>query len=192
LLAAVGSGLVPLVAACRFGTSNFDAQTNQFYTPAEGVNDRTSQVDVLNALVVSDQDGRGRFIAGLVNNSTTASDALQQVQGSGKNADVKGTLSSPISVGPNDFVQLADQGVEPVVLTGSSIVAGRFIELTLTFSQADEVTVLLPVVTSEDEYGELQAPTPSSTPSATPSSTPSGSSSASPSESPSATSSATS
>ena len=151
--------VAPLVASCSFGTSNFDAQTNQFYTPAEGVNERSSGVDVLNALVVADGSGSGRFIAGLVNNSDLTDDALTDVQGSGASSDVKGTLATPIDVVRDGFVQLADEGVEPVVLEGEQLVPGRFIEVTITFEEAEEVTVKLPVVTTEDDFEDVEIPT---------------------------------
>jgi len=155
----VALGVVPLVASCSLGTSNFDAQTNQFYTPAEGVNERSGVVDVLNALVVADEAGRGRFIAGLANNSDTVDDALTGVQGSGESAEVTGSLEAPIDVALDGFVQLADEGVEPVVLEGEKIVPGRFIELTISFQEADELTVKLPVVTSEDDFEDVDVPT---------------------------------
>ncbi len=160
--------MAPALASCSLGTSNFDAQTNQFYTPGEGVNERSGGVDVLNALVVSDGGGRGRFIAGLVNNSDTTDDALTEVKGAGDSGAVSGTLSTPIDVAADAFVQLADSGVEPVVLEGEPIKAGRFIELTISFEQADAVTVKLPVVTAEDDYQDVELPTPSETSSATP------------------------
>ncbi len=156
--------MVPLVASCSFGTSNFDAQTNQFYTPAEGINERSGGVDVLNALVVADGDGQGRFIAGLVNNSDSTDDALTQVQGAGDSSDIQGTLQTPIDVAPNGFVQLADQGVEPVVLQGDQIVPGDFVELTMTFQQADPVTVQLPVVAAEDDFADVELPSAEASP----------------------------
>jgi hypothetical protein len=154
----VALGAAPALAACSFGTSNFDAQTNQFYTPAEGVNERTGGVDVLNALVVADEAGRGRFIAGLVNNSELTDDALTQVQGAGDDGDVQGSLGTPIDVVRDGFVNLADEGSEPVVLEGEQIVPGRFVEVTLTFQEADEVTVEIPVVTAEDDYADIEVP----------------------------------
>jgi hypothetical protein len=146
------------VASCSFGTSNFDAQTNQVYNPAEGVNDRSSTMDVLDALIVSDEDGRGRFIAGLVNNSHSTDDALISVAGSGKDAAIKGSLATPIDVVPDGYVQLAADGVEPVVLEGDPIVAGTFVEVTVSFNQADAVTLQLPVVTAEDDFAGITVP----------------------------------
>ncbi len=156
--------VTPAVASCSFGTSNFDAQTNQFYTPAEGVNERSGGVDVLNALVVADETGRGRFIAGLVNNSDLTDDALTQVQGAGETADIQGTLQTPVDVVRDGFVQLADEGVEPVVLEGDQIIPGRFIDITITFQEADEVTVKVPVVTAEDDFAGVEIPAEEASP----------------------------
>jgi hypothetical protein len=160
----VALGVAPLVASCSFGTSNFDAQTNQFYTPAEGVNERSSGVDVLNALVVADESGRGRFIAGLATNSDTTDDALTAVRGSGESSGVEGTLATPIDVVRDGFVQLADGDVEPVMLEGKPIVPGRFIELTIEFEEAEPVTVKLPVVTSDDDFEGVEIPSAEASP----------------------------
>ena len=151
-------GVAPALASCSFGTSNFDAQTNQFYTPAEGINERTGGVDVLNALVVADEAGRGRFIAGLVNNSDQTDDALTRVQGAGDDSDIQGSLGTPIDIVRDSFVQLADESSEPVVLEGEQIVPGRFVEVTITFQEAEEVTVELPVVPAEDDFEGVEVP----------------------------------
>ncbi len=156
--------VAPVLAACSFGTSNFDAQTNQYYTPAEGINERSSGVDVLNALIVSGEAGQGRFIAGLVNNSDTTDDALEQVQGSGESADVQGSLASPIDVIRDGFVQLADEGVEPVAVEGDAIVPGSFVEVTMSFQTADDVTIKVPVVTAEDDFEGVDLPSAEASP----------------------------
>ena len=163
LLAAVALGVTPLVASCSFGTSNFDAQTNQFYTPAEGVNERSGGVDVLNAVIVAEEEGRGRFIAGLVNNSDLEDDALTGVEGSGESADLQGSLETPIDVVADGFVQLADEG-EPVVLEGDAIVPGLFVEVTITFDKAAEATIKLPVVPAEDDFEGVEIPAAEASP----------------------------
>ncbi len=163
MLAAVGLGVAPVLASCSLGTSNFDAQTNQFYTPGEGVNERSGGVDLLNALVVADEAGRGRFIAGLVNNSDTTDDALLEVQGAGDDGDVQGSLEAPIDVVADGFVQLADEG-DPVLLEGEAIVPGEFVEVTVTFQEADALTVELPVVTAEDDFEGVEIPSAEASP----------------------------
>jgi hypothetical protein len=164
VLAVVGLGVAPALASCSFGTSNFDAQTNQFYTPAEGVNERSGGVDVLNALIVSDEAGRGRFIAGLVNNSDLTDDALTDVQGAGDDSDITGSVQTPIDVVRDGFVQLADEGEEPVVLEGEAIAPGTFVHVTITFQEADAVTVELPVVAAEDDFADVEIPSAEASP----------------------------
>jgi hypothetical protein len=160
----VALGVALVLASCSFGTSNFDAQTNQFYTPAEGVNERSGGVDLLNALVVADEAGTGRFIAALVNNSDLTDDSLTGVQGAGESEDVAGSLATPIDVVRDGFVQLADEGVEPVVLSGDAIVPGRFVELTISFQEAGDITVKLPVVTAEDDFEGVEIPSAETSP----------------------------
>ena len=55
----------PVLSSCGV---NFGAPTDQVYNAAVGVDNRDSQVDVLNALVVTGEDGKGTIVAGLVNN----------------------------------------------------------------------------------------------------------------------------
>ena len=52
--------LVPGLGACQY-------QTDQVYQPGVGVNNRDGTVDVLGAVVVSSTDGKGTFVASLVN-----------------------------------------------------------------------------------------------------------------------------
>ena len=58
--------LVPALASC-----GFNAQTDQVYQAAVGINDRSGEVDILNALIVSGEDGSGTFAGTLVNKDTT-------------------------------------------------------------------------------------------------------------------------
>jgi len=51
---------VPALSSCGV---NFSAQTDQVYTPAEGALNRDGDVDVLNALIVSDQAGEANSAA---------------------------------------------------------------------------------------------------------------------------------
>jgi hypothetical protein len=49
---------LPLLASC-----GFDKATDQVYTPGAGTDDRSGDVDVLSAVIVSAQPGPGTFIA---------------------------------------------------------------------------------------------------------------------------------
>lgn len=173
--------LAPLLAAC-----GFNAQTDQVYQPAVGVNDRSGNVDILNALIVSGTDGSGTFAGTLVNKNQTEDDTLQSVTGPDVTAS-RGTVDVPAG----EAALLADTG--DLSLTGDGIVPGKWVELTFVFSSGQSTTMKVPVVDASGDYADVPPPstaTPSSSPSSKPSSKPSSQTSPSSSSSPSASSTA--
>jgi len=180
----------PALAAC--GVS-FGAQTDQVYTPADGVSARGGEVDVLNALIVSDTPGTGRLIAGLSNENTSKDDTLTGVRGAGEDKDVTFSLAGGSTTIPaGGLLQLADASAANVVANGSPdlVKPGAFIRLTFSFQNAQEATVDVPVLEPDDTYSDVQLP-PAKGGSPSPSSesgspSPSTSDSGSPSPSPSA------
>jgi hypothetical protein len=143
--------LAPVLTAC-----GFSEQTDQVYQPAVGVNDRSGQIDILNALIVSGEDGSGTFAGTLVNKNTTESDTLDSVTGPGITSSRR---SVEIPAGGNAL--LADTG--RVTVTGTGIEPGKFVELTLGFASGQSTTVKVPVVAAEGDYAEV--PLPSASPS---------------------------
>lgn len=165
---------IPALGAC-----GFNAQTDQPYQPAVGANDRNSNVDVLGAVVVSNKSGTGNFIVTLVNNDTSRPDKLVSIQGNGVQVAAPVTPQIP----PEGKVNLADKSVGGVLVKGTNVVAGGYVTLRLNFTNADPVTVDVPVITDTGPYVGL-APSASASPSSTPSSGSSSSPSASASASP--------
>jgi hypothetical protein len=147
--------LIPTLGACGFGY-----QTDQVYQPAVGVNESSGTVDVLGAVVVSSSEGRGTFVASLVNQDLEEPDTLASITGE----DVEVQLSAPIELDPDSLLNLADSGA--VSVTGDSVSPGRFVRLTLTFESGQETEVNAPVVPAEDEYNDIEParPTSSATP----------------------------
>lgn len=141
--------LAPALTAC-----GFNVQTDQVYQPAVGVNDRSGQVYVLNALVVSGADGSGTFAGTLVNTDTTDDDTLDTVTGSGITAS-----SDPVDVPAGGNARLADSG--DVTLEGDAIVPGRFVQVTLGFSSGQTTTMRVPVVAAAGDYADVPLPTAS-------------------------------
>ncbi|MGN6250879.1 MAG: hypothetical protein ACTHNS_03590 [Marmoricola sp.] len=169
----------PLLAAC-----GFSAQTEQVYQPATGTNARSvDSVDILNALIVSAQDGQGTF-GGTLSLPDRIKDPVQLV------SITDGTLTRPVTVKPGEAVNLAESG--RVRLQGSDIVAGRFLPITFSFSDGKTVKMLVPVVDTSGPYSSVPvgSPTPTQKPSSTASPSSSPSDSASPSASDSASGSA--
>jgi hypothetical protein len=142
--------LAPTLTAC-----GFSVQTDQVYQAAVGVNDRSGQVHILNALIVSDEDGSGTFAGTLVNKSTTEDDRLESVTGEGITASRR-----TIEIPAGGIATLAESG--DVTLTGDAIEPGVFVTLTFAFSDGDSVTVSMPVVAAEGGYADVPMPSASS------------------------------
>jgi hypothetical protein len=148
---------VPALASCAA------AQTDEVYTPTKGVNDRSGQVDVLHALVVSDGKDGGRLVAGLVNDNQETEDTLTGVTVADGNAQVK-VGSGETKIPAAGLLQLADSGSAQVLVKG--ITAGGYVRLTFQFANADAVTLNVPVLPPGDDFADVQVPgqvTPSQT-----------------------------
>jgi hypothetical protein len=146
---------LPVLASC---SSNFNAPTDQVYTPGVGVNDRSGAIDVLHALIVSGEDGSGTVIAGLANNDPTA-DQLTRVAGAGDDASIQISDGGPVEIPADGFVQLADEG--SISATGTQIQPGKFIELTFTFANSESVDIEVPVVANTEEFSDVPLPSAS-------------------------------
>ena len=158
----------PALTAC-----GFNVQTDQDYQPAVGVNDRTGQVDVLNAVVVSAQDGSGQFIATFVNTSTKASVKVLSIESGGSEGTVVGKRLKP-----ETLLNLAQEA--PVMVSGTDVAPGKFVKVTIDFDNGQQTVLNTPIVANTAFYAEFgKAPeSPSSSPSDSPSSSPSDSPSA--------------
>src|SRR3954454_7558675 len=126
---------VPALTSCSV---NFDAQTDQPYNPSAGVDDRSGQVDVLNALVVSGTNGSGAVIATLVNNDQSKADSLRGVSGAGSDSSLRGTPGGKTTIPAGGLLNLATDG--SIAVRGGRIVSGNFVGLTFTFQRAQAVT----------------------------------------------------
>ncbi len=158
LAAAAALLAVPALSAC--GT-NFDAQTDQVYTPADGENSRDASVAVLNALIVSGSPGSGRFIAGLVNSNTSEADTLESVEGVGNSAEVTFSIEGDTEIPAGGSVQLADDDSAMVTATGSEdvLAPGKFVRVSVSFANGDSAELNVPVLSSENEtYDDVELP----------------------------------
>jgi hypothetical protein len=168
-LAGLLAGLALLLAV---GACGNDAQTLRPYTPAEGVNvdvgdpaDYNSVVHVRNLLIISREPGSGILSASIVTNDR---DQLTGVTGFTIKSDgSQGTpltvnLTNTVSIANGAQVVLTDQ--TPIRVTSPDLEPGLTASMTLTFANAGEVTVLVPVVDgNEPQYASIS---PASTPSA--------------------------
>lgn len=165
----------PALAAC-----STDMPTDKVYNQAVGTNERhASSIDVLNAMIVSNESGTGTFITTLVNNDNkvTGEDSKQRLTG----LSVK--VPDPATDNPDDFavveidvprgleivagenLVLSERGEGGIKIEGEfpddTIEPGYYAEVTLTFDNAPAVTLEVPVVTNcgyhEGEDGEPDA-----------------------------------
>jgi hypothetical protein len=153
---------VPGVSACGFNYA-----TDRENTIVNGTNYQDGVVDVLNALIVSSEDGSGTFVATLANNSPDEAISFESLS-FGANSTVQVASFSPIEVAPQGHVNLAtdEQGIK---VTGE-FKAGEYIELSVGFDNGETADMDVPVVTADDEYTGLDngtgVPSPSAAPSA--------------------------
>ena len=166
LLALLGVlGLLLGLGAC--GT---DAQTLKPYTPAEGVNvdvgdpfNAQEVVHVRNLLIICKAPGSGILSASMV---TDGRDQLTGVTGFVIKTD--GSQGSPLNVDLTNTVSIANRAQvvltdSPISVESADLAPGLTASMTLTFANAGEATVIVPVVDgNEDQYASISpAPTPS-------------------------------
>ena len=157
---------LPLLGSCGFGKA-----TDKVYTPAAGTNDRTEDVDVLSAVIVTAQPDSGTFVTSLSNNLADKDFELTGVAGSGEWADLTVDPSDlSIDIPARGFVNLVNE--DPITVSGE-FEAGQVAELTLTFDSGDTVTMDVPIVFACNTYDGLdpsqQQPEESESPTTEPS-----------------------
>lgn len=140
-----------LLLAATTASCGFDYATDRVYTPADGVNNRDGEVDVLNAVIVWDGEGKGRFLATLVNNSLEAPDKLTAIEG-----DVETEKVPTAEIPLGGLLNLASTPT-PIDVTGE-FAEGDMVTVTLDFATADSATLEVPVVAARDQYAEFGTP----------------------------------
>ena len=158
--------VAPLLAGCA---TSFGAQTQRVYQPGPGITVRSSGVYVLNAFIVTDSEGNGTLVAGLVNQMTRP-DMLESVTlaGPGGKPLSASILPGTVALPGQQLVQLADSGP---VRFGGDLVGGVNYTLSLGFASAAPVTVMIPALTvgSGAEFSTVPVgPTPSAPTTASP------------------------
>ncbi|GAA4109950.1 hypothetical protein GCM10022215_04790 [Nocardioides fonticola] len=157
-LAVAALAIVPTLSSCGFHYA-----TDRVYTPAAGINDRSGEVDILGAVVVSSRPGEGTLVASLSNGSATEAISLQGVNPSAEE-DVTVAQFSPIAVGARKNADLAE---DAIAVTGN-YGAGDVLTLSFVFSDGETVTTDVAVVTACDEFAGYDTAFADASPSAEP------------------------
>jgi copper(I)-binding protein len=160
--------LVPALAGCEAG---LDAPTQDFHPAALGQSTVSGDVTVDDAFVLGPALGgqlqtggqAGVFLALYA----TGNDVLQSVAAPGTAASVR-LIGGPVNLAPNSLVQLNGQ-VPKIVLTNltTALSGGDTVELQLTFQNAGEVTLQVPVEPDAYDYATYSPPPPAPTPTPT-------------------------
>lgn len=131
--------------------------TDEIYTPAIGVSERSGDVDVLNAVIVSGKDGEGTLVATLVNNESNlpGSDDDKADQLTGVGGEVTATLTKAVGIPAGSGVVLAATNAaitqaSPGVKVTGDFALGDFVKVTLTFANAGEIKLEIPVVSNTE------------------------------------------
>lgn len=134
----------PTLVAC-----GFNVQTDQVYQAAVGVDDRSASIDVLNAVIVSAEDGEGVFIATFVNNSLENEQKILSIEPAGSEP-----VAADLDLGPEGLINLAEEET-PVPVSGEDVAPGRFVEVAIEFDTGELTVVNAPVVAAEGEYAGI-------------------------------------
>lgn len=148
LLAAGGA----LALATVLSSCGFNYATDRIYTPAEGVNDRSTDIDVLGAVIVSGQEGSGTFIATFANNVQDESSTVDSLTGAGDDDALEVDDFETIEVRPGDMVNLADDG--GIVVRGD-FGPGDFVRVLITFGDGETAEMDVPATPPCDEFEGL-------------------------------------
>lgn len=149
-LALVSGALVLTVTLAACG---FDPATNRVNTITPGTSDRGGTVDVLNAVIVSAEEGSGVLVMTLVNNEDDQEASLDSVAADDAEAAQVGEFSA-ISIEPDGLVNLAAEGEEGIPVEGE-FAAGDVVPLTLQLSGGQVVQLDVPVVWNCQEFAGI-------------------------------------
>ena len=143
-------------AAMALGLSScsYDYPTDMVYDPAIGVNDQSSDVFVLNAVIVkgSDTSTEGTLVTTLVNKAAE-DDQLAGVEVGAEDQGVSVSSAAGSIELPSDESVILDSDSD-LTASGEGVEDGAFITLTYTFANAETVTIDVPVVVQGEGYYE--------------------------------------
>ena len=155
---------VPGVASCGFNYA-----TDRENTVSNGTSNKDGDVDVLNAVIVSSEEGSGTFVATLSNNTPDQTISMNSLS-FGSNSTTQVAAFDPIEVKPRAAVNLADgQGIK----VSGEFASGDFVGVTVGFDNGETAALQVHVVVADDEYDGYDNGTGSPSPAATPTASPS-------------------
>ena len=146
-----------LLLSAPLASCGFDNATDRVNTITTGTGNRDASVDVLNAVIVSAEDGSGTLVATFVNNDQDDSATVESIEPAQSTSDDADQVSSvdfsPINVDPEGLVNLA--GEDKGIPVKGDFGAGDVVHLTFGISGAQQVELTVPVVPNCGEYAGI-------------------------------------
>lgn len=141
-----------LVLAAALTTScGFSPQTNMVNNIAEGAEERSGTVDVLNAVVIAGEANLGVFSASLVNPRGEDQAMFVGLVPTDDVAELGEYGSADVPAG--ELVDLSDTGGVPV---RGEFRAGQHVSVIVDFAERESVTMNVPVVTPCNHFSRLR------------------------------------
>ncbi|MDX2375952.1 DNA modification methylase [Microbacterium sp. LRZ72] len=157
---------IALAAAVLFGTTGCSLIAPQAtlipYSPAEGVMAHTGDVEVRNAVLVSEDGVDGNLLAAFVNNGESAQTVTIEVSGSDTQS-LRVPAGTAVSLGA-DWFDDAPVGEspflagDPILFEGIDTIPGATIEVYFQSGDGEGALVEVPILTGAIEYLEPFVP----------------------------------
>ena len=146
--------------------SNFNAESQDPYQPGPGITDRSSDVFVINMLVVTSDEGMGTVVGSLVNQRSQSDYVVEFTASHSEAGELR---TSPLPAVPADEASSGGDAPSAGVavpasgatqlpkdaqlqVTGEAVVPGTLVTLTFTFHRGEPVTVEVPVFSEDNSY----------------------------------------
>ena len=149
LLSAIASAVAVLATT---GACGFDYATDQVYIASEGVDYRSGDLDVLNAAVVSAQEGSGTFVATFTNNSQDAAEQVVGITAGEGEPAVQVSGFTAVEVGPTGLVNLSES---PSAVVTGDFIPGDYVPITIDLREGEDIDLNVPVVAATDFWEGL-------------------------------------
>jgi len=168
---AASAGLVALMAIALAGCNFITPQaTLKPYDPSDGVSVSVGDVDVLNALILSEDGDSGNLVFSALNTGSKDVNLTVQYESGGDKVD----LQVPLDAGATTDIGFGDDG--QLFLEGIDTQPGGLLAVYFQYGDAQGRQLLVPVLDGSLEqyspYLPTLTPTPTATETATPTPTP--------------------
>lgn len=131
-----------------------DFATDKVNNITPGVTERDATVDVLNAVIVSAEDGSGTFIASLANNDNEEPATFEVLEGIDQ-AQLTAEEFTPVEIPAGGLVNLATEGGVGVE---GDFTTGDFVPVSVQFGDGQQVEMEIPVVPNCGDFADLDGP----------------------------------